>query len=63
MVQYYLAQFFQQGKPQQETNKKPNPSTGKFIEGTRIVIPYIKGLSEQYKDTLAKYSLKVPSSL
>ena len=56
---HYPAQFFQQGKPQQKTNKKPNPSTGKFIEGTRVVIPYIKGLSEQYRHILAKYKVRV----
>ena len=56
---HYPAQFFQQGKPQQKTNKKPNPSTGKFIEGARVVIPYIKGLSEQYRHTLAKYRIRV----
>ena len=41
---HYPAQVFQQGKPQQKTNKKPNPSTVKFIdiEGARVVIPYIK---------------------
>ena len=50
---HYPTQFYQQGKPQQKTNKKPNPSTGKFIEGTRVVIPYIKSLSEQYRHTLA----------
>ena len=55
---HYPTQFFQQGKPQQKTNKKPNPSTGKFIEGARAVIPYIKGLSEQYRHTLAKYRVK-----
>ena len=43
---HYPTQFFQQGKPQQKTNKKPNPSTVKFIEGARVVIPYIKGCSE-----------------
>ena len=31
---------------------------GKFIEGTRFVIWYIKGLSEQYRQTLAKYRVK-----
>ena len=56
---YYQAQFFQKGKPQQKTNKKPNSSTGKFIEGARVVIPYIKGLSEQYRHTLAKYRVRV----
>ena len=56
---HYPAQFFQQGKPQQKTNKKPNPSTGKFIEGARVVILYIKGLSEQYRHTLAKYKVRV----
>ena len=44
---HYWTQFFQQEKPQQKANKKPNPSTVKFIEGTRVFIPYIKGLSEQ----------------
>ena len=52
---HYPAQFFQQGKPQQKTNRKPNPSTGKLIEGTRAVKPHIKGPSEQYRCTLAKY--------
>ena len=56
---HYPAQFFQQGKPKQKTNKKPNPSTGKFIEGGRIVIPYIKDLREQYRHTLAKYKVRV----
>ena len=40
-------------------NRKPNPSTGKFIEGARVVIPFIKGLSEQYRHTLAKYKVRV----
>ena len=52
-------QFIQQGKPQQKTNKKPNPSTGKCIQGARVVIPYIKGLSEQYRHTPAKYKVRV----
>ena len=55
----YPTQFFQQDKPQQKTNKKPNPSTGRFIEGVRVVIPYIKGLSEQYRHILAKYKVRV----
>ena len=29
---WYLTQFFQQSKPKQKANKKPTPSTGKFIE-------------------------------
>ena len=61
---HYPTQFLQQGKPQQNTNKKANLSTVKFIEGVRIAIPYIKGLSEQYRHVLAKYrefSLKVPA--
>ena len=56
---HYPPQFFQQGKPRQKTNKKPNPSMGKFIEGTRVVIPYIKCLSEQYRHTLARYRVRV----
>ena len=55
---HYTTQSFQQGKPQQKANKKPNPSTGKFI-GARVVIPYIKGLSEQYRHALAKYKVRV----
>ena len=56
---HYQTQFFQQGKPQQKTKKKPNQSTGKFTEGARVVIPYIKGLSEQCRNTLAKYRVRV----
>ena len=56
---HYPTQFFQQSKPQQKANKKPNPSTVKFIEGARVVIPYIKGLREQYRHTLAKYRARV----
>ena len=55
---HYPTQFFQQGKPQHKTNRKQNWSTGKFIEGDRVVIPYMKGLSEQYRHTLAKYKIK-----
>ena len=51
-------QFLQQSKPQAKANKKPNPFTGKLTEGTRVVIPYIKGLSEQYRCTLAKYRVR-----
>ena len=56
---HYPPQFFQQGKPKQKTNKNPTPSMEKFIEGARVVIPYIKGLSEQYMHTLAKYRFRV----
>ena len=56
---HYPTQFFQQGKPQQKTNKEPNPSKVKFIKGARVVIPYIKGLSEQYRHTLVKYKVRV----
>ena len=54
---HYPAHFFQ--KPQKKTNQKPNLFTGKFIEGARVIIPYIKGLSEQYRHTLAKYKVRV----
>ena len=47
---------FNKANPQQKANKKPNPSTVKFIEGAIVAIPYVKGLSEQYRHTLAKYS-------
>ena len=40
-------------------NIKPNPSTRKFIEGTRVVIPCIKSFSEQYRHTLTKYKVRV----
>ena len=43
---HYPTQFFQQSKPLEKANKKPNPSTVKFIEGARVVIPHIKGLSD-----------------
>ena len=56
---HYPTQFFQQSKAQKKANKKPNPSTEKFIEGARVVIPYMKGLSEQYRHTLAKYRVRV----
>ena len=56
---HYPTQFFQQSKPQQKANKKPNPSTGKLIEGARVVIPYIKGLSEEYRHILVKYLVRV----
>ena len=42
-----------------ESQQKPNPSTVKFIEGARVVIPYIKGLREQYRHTLAQYKVRV----
>ena len=56
---HYPTQFFQQGKAKQKTTKKPNPSTEKFIEGARLVTPYIKGLNEQYRHTLTKYTVRV----
>ena len=56
---HYPAQFFQQGKPQQKTKRRLNPSTGKFIEGARVVMPYNKGLNEQYRHTIAKYRVRV----
>ena len=40
-------------------NRKPKPSTGKFIEGTSILILYIKVLCEQYRCTIAKYKGRV----
>ena len=56
---HYPAQFLQQDKPQHKTNRKPNSSTQKFIEGAGVVIPFIKGLSKQYRHTLAKYKVIV----
>ena len=55
---HYSLQLFEQGKTQTENQQKPNPSMEKFIEGGTVVIPYIKGLSEQYRHTLAKYRVK-----
>ena len=43
-------------------NRKPTKSKTiyrKLLEGTRVVIPYIKGLSEQYRHVLAKYRVRV----
>ena len=54
---HYHTQFFQQSKPQQKANKKPK-STLKFI-GARVVIPYIKGFSEQLRHIPAKYRVRV----
>ena len=56
---HYPTHFCQQVKPQQKTNRKPNPSTGIFLEGTRVIIPYIKGHTEQYRHTLAKHKFRV----
>ena len=56
---HYATQFFKQGIPHQKTNKKPNPPTEKFLEGARVVIPYIKGLGEHYRHTQAKYKVKI----
>ena len=56
---HYPAQSFQQGKPQKKANKKPNPFTVKFIEGARVFISYINGLSEQNGHTLANYRVRV----
>ena len=55
---HYPTLFFQQSKPQEKANKKPNPSTVKFTEGARVVIPYIKNLSKQCRHTLAKYRVR-----
>ena len=40
-------------------NRKPNPSAEKSIEGVRVVIPNIKGLSERYRHILAKHKVSV----
>ena len=56
---HYPTWYFQEGKLQQKANKKPNPSTVKFIEGARVIRPYTKVLSEQYRHTLAKYKVRV----
>ena len=34
-------------------------TSNEFTEGARVVIPYIKGLSEQYRHILAKYRVRV----
>ena len=51
---HYPIQFFQQGKLQQKAYKKQNPSTVKFIEGARVVIPHIKGPSEPVQTNPSK---------
>ena len=45
--------------PTENQKKKPNPSTGKFIAGARVVIPYTKGLSEQNRHTLGKFRVRI----
>ena len=50
---------FKKVNPQQKSNKKPGQSTGKFIGGAIVVIPYTRGLCEQYRHTLAKDKVKV----
>ena len=57
---HHPVQFFQEGKPQQKINGKPNPSIGKFV-GARAVIPCIKGLSEQCMHKLAEHTVLVYS--
>ena len=42
-----------------KANPNRKPTQGKFIEGARVVIPYIKVFSEQYRHTLAKYKVRV----
>ena len=42
-------------------NRKPTkakPIRSKVYKGARVVIPYIKGPSEQYRHTLAKYRVR-----
>ena len=56
---HYPTQFCKQGKPKQKINRKPHPSTVKFIEGPRVVIQYMKGISEQYRHAQAKYKVRV----
>ena len=41
------------------STKSQNSSTGNIIGGARVVIPYIRGLGEQYRHTLAKNKVKV----
>ena len=48
---HYPAHFFQQDKPQQKTNKKPNPSTGKFIEGARANRSLKESISDHRNQT------------
>ena len=45
---HYQYSSFKRANPNIKLTKKPDPSTVKFIEGARVVIPYIKGLREQY---------------
>ena len=40
-------------------NRKSKPSMGKFIKGTKVVIPFFKGLSKQDRHTLVKYKIRV----
>ena len=50
---------FNKANPNRKPAKSQSHLWKKFIEGARVVIPYIKGLSEQYRHTLAKYRVRV----
>ena len=41
-----------------ENQQKAKPIHRKVYRGARVVTPYIKGLSEQYRCTLAKYKIR-----
>ena len=58
-VSHYASQSFQQTKPQQKATRHPNSPTEKFIEGTWIIIPYIKCLIEQYRYILTKHKVRI----
>ena len=49
---------FNKAKSKKKANNKSNTLTVKFTEGPRVVIPYFKGFSEQYRHTLAKYRVE-----
>ena len=51
--------FFQQGKPQQKIKRKPNPSTGKFIEGSRVSYHTLKALVNSADTPLQRISVRV----
>ena len=62
---HYATHFIHQDTAKQKSNRKSNPTNGKFTVGARAFIAYIKGISKQYRHTLAKsqleFSLKAPA--
>ena len=50
---------FNKANPNIKQTKSQTHLQESFIEGARVVVPYIKGFSEQYRHTLAEYKVRV----